>query len=603
MRPDLPLRPESANTASVSIPCCTRSQDHMTGSDTLELTMASSNPFRKSLGPATSPTGLSVSAAARFPPLDALDTSPAPPEPSAGDKKSKVIKKVRVLSPPPLSPDSPDWPYTPPPLAAGLHQSRENDPFDPESPDDSDREIMPSATPPPPEGSRLPTNPFSKTLRDMETSATDQKLAKNGREGEVLKASARRSLDVNSFKRLLMTGNLGADAPTQQSTPAPRTGTDSSSLSISSSSYDGSKDGLATARRAQEVSLISQDTSDTPDDDLEGSLSDSSASFQIGRGKKPPPPPSSRHGKSIKLELKSNAAADILTVKSPSDINKPLPPAPRRSLENDGESPLKLDDAKATDMQAAPQQTPGSGKKAGPAPPPRRGHSRGESKAYANSIKDGLQVRVHGDEALSRSSSIRSTTNHKRSDSHGPLPPPPPRRSHGSKQSTMISPETVATIGTITVQSSASPESLSEADRSPAPTEPAHSRTMQTGGLKPTAPPPPPTRNASVRQPASVRSADSSSRRTSAETKPHNGMAPPPPPRRNRGISQGSMDGPHRRTSVDEAQGTVEHGNGASTAVAHKNGGPQPAPEGVDILADLTALQREVDALRGKYGP
>ncbi|KAH6896858.1 hypothetical protein B0T10DRAFT_166404 [Thelonectria olida] len=583
--------------------------------------MASSNPFRKSSGPTMSPTGPPVSAAARFPSLDVLDTSTAPPEPSASDSKPKVTKQVRILSPPPLSPDSPDWPYTAPPLAIGLQQSRENDPFDPESPDDSDREIMLSGAPPPPkEGSRIPANPFSKTLRDIETRAADQKLTKERRdEGATLKVAntARRSLDVNSFKRLLMTGNLGVDpSSAQQTIPASqKTGADSSSISLSSSSYDGSKDGLAITRRAQEVSLISQDASDTPDDDLDhGSLSDSSASFQIGRGKKPPPPPSSRHGKSIKLELKSDSdATDILTVKSPSDMNKPLPPPPRMSFEDEAEPSFErqsTDGVTVTEAQFPSQNTPGSGKKPGPAPPPRRGHSRGESKVYpANNLKDGLQAtRAHGDETPSRSSSIRSRTDRNRNDSHGPVPPPPPRRSHGSKPSTIISPEVITTINATPDQISTSPEPSAEPDRSPAHTELGPPRNIQTGTPKLAAPPPPPTRNASVRRPASVRSVDSTSRRTSAETKPHGGMAPPPPPRRNRGSSRGSMDGPYRRTSVDgvskteqtvveEGNITVTHSDATSLQSAIKES------PGVDILADLTALQREVDALRGKLGP
>jgi hypothetical protein len=73
------------------------------------------------------------------------------------------------------------------------------------------------------------------------------------------------------------------------------------------------------------------------------------------------------------------------------------------------------------------------------------------------------------------------------------------------------------------------------------------------------------------------------------------------------------MDGPYRRTSVDGVpkteQRVVEEGNGTGLdkmVTQNDATSPQSAINerpGVDILADLTALQREVDALRGKLGP
>jgi len=87
-------------------------------------------------------------------------------------------------------------------------------------------------------------------------------------------------------------------------------------------------------------------------------------------------------------------------------------------------------------------------------------------------------------------------------------------------------------------------------------------------------------------------------------------MAPPPPPRRQRGSSKGSVDGP-RRTSLDGAgkAGTGQVAEEVPEEVTATAGSgptsPQPTNEpgkSIDILADLDALQREVDALRGKLG-
>ncbi|KPM38426.1 hypothetical protein AK830_g8122 [Neonectria ditissima] len=599
--------------------------------------MASSNPFRKKSASTATTTAsipaLSSPAAVRFPALDAVDTSLTFPDPSVVDKKSKPMKKVRVLSPPPLSPDYPEWPYTAPPLTiSGSGQLGDNDPFDAASSDDSDREIVPIAAPPPPNtGSRVPANPFSKTLRDLETVKTSHKPEREWREeGDTLKAAntARRSLDVNSFKRLLMTGNSGTGARStpsrmQQLRPGSQKSiADSSSVSLSSN-YDDPKNGLTPSSEIHEVSLISRDTSDTPDDDGDqGSFSDSSTSLRISRDKKPPPPPSSRHGKSIQLELKrDDGSPDALGPKSPSDINKPLPPAPRMSFEDDADSPFDREavgKVPEADVHTIHQITPGSGKKSVPAPPPRRGHARAESKAYSMSMsKEGQSFpRLHDDETPSRSSSIRSRAERNPHDPHTPIPPPPPRRSHhGSRPSTQIPSPVAASIGAAVTQINSPSDLYSDPDRSVVPIsatslEPVSTRETQLGNYKVSAPPPPPARNASVRRPASLRSVDSSSRRTSAEPKPHSGIAPPPPPRRQRGSSKGSMDGPYRRISVDGApkakQRLIEQGNAEALDSADTNPGPA-SPESATspgksnyILADLDALQREVDALRGK---
>ncbi|KAF4456549.1 hypothetical protein F53441_1381 [Fusarium austroafricanum] len=617
--------------------------------------MASSNPFRKSAAITVDTASFlnsTSSAAARFPALDSIETAPTPPPPTSfqiaeaptGDSKSKVTKKVRVLSPPPLSPDSPEWAFAAPSLAQhAASQQSEDDPFDAISTDDSDREMVAAAARGyAPNGGQGLGNPFSKNLPSVDSPVAEQKLEQERKEeGHALKAAntAKRSLDVNSFKRLLMTGNTDLDRPSppktrQSMSPPAKTAKDRPSI-FRRISHDDSKDTSAPENALQEAALISHGASDTPEDDIDqGSVSDSSASAQLGsrNNKKPPPPPSSRHGKSIRVDLVgSQPSAEALATLSSSDMNKPLPPAPvRRSMEEGGDSPFDREAAgklpeTGADTGVTSLDPSGKGRKAVPAPPPRRGHARGESKVHASGLGSIQHQVAHNDENLSRSSSMRSRPEHNRHDSHAAAPPPPPPRSHHtSRQSTQI-PAGVASSLTDLSQSSLSPAPSLDIDMSTAstplqlrqisnvdltPSRDTQPGTHQSAATKSWAPPPPPARNTSVRRPASIRSVDSSSRRVSFEAKPHSQMAPPPPPRRQRGSSRGSVDGP-RRTSLDgvgksgSSQVPEEEPDHVATTVGSGPTSPQSASEpgkSVDILADLDALQREVDALRGKLG-
>ncbi|GKU00673.1 hypothetical protein FLAG1_02335 [Fusarium langsethiae] len=596
--------------------------------------MASSNPFRKSaaftVDTATFPNSTS-SAAARFPALDSFETASTPPPPtsfqqadtSAIDHNSKVTKKVRVLSPPPLSPDPPEWSYTSPSLAQyAVNPQSENDPFDATSTDDSDLEMVAAAARSQAlTGGQGAGNPFSKTIRDLDSPVAEQKLEQERKEeGHALKVAnrAKQSLDVNSFKRLLMTGNSESDMALAQSEKDTK---DKPSV-FRRKSHEAPSDAPYLSNEAQEASLISQDASDIPEDEVgQESVSDSSASARVNSksSKKPPPPPSSRHGKSIKLNLVGNQTPpEALATLSPSEINKPLPPAPiRRSSDEEGESPFDREAAgkapgTGADIGATSPGPLGGERKAVPAPPPRRGHARAESKANAS------QQPLQNDENLSRSSSMRSRSEHKRQNSQAGAPPPPPRRSHASKHSTQLPTGMNSSFADLRQSSSSPAPSLDvELSTTSTPLQLRQASTLDLAsprdGQHPTPkssapPPPPPARNTSVRRPASIRSVDSSSRRVSFEAKPYNQMAPPPPPRRQRGSSKGSIDGP-RRTSLDSVgrAGSSQVPEEESDAVPDMIGSGHTSPistnepgKSFDILADLDALQREVDALRGK---
>lgn len=620
--------------------------------------MASSNPFRRKSTILTAPIQTAELDESRFPALQDIDASVATPPPQTSfrngqipdapfaDEKTKPVKQVRILSPPPVSPDSSGWSFTAQPLVGDGGQRREDpDPFEGASTDDSDREIV-AGNPPTQNSGRVPPNPFNRTLKDVESVEGEQHLKKERRgEAAALKAGniSRRSLDVNAFKRLLMTGDSGSGSGSSGSPTPPRahqlrfghqrSATESFSASPAPS-YSGSKDSRRSETGLHETSLISNEISETPSEEAEdGSISDSSASLHLSREKKPPPPPSSRHGKSIRLELGEDSdALQRPRSKSPSDMNKPLPPAPVRKSLDDAESPFDRESAgkvPEVDIPVISQSTWGSGKKAVPVPPPRRGHARAESKANAAMSPSGGQIisRSFEDEAPRRTSmdSVRSRSERSRHEGQA-APLPPPRRTTGSRQSSHILSPIPSTLDEPSSTPS-TPQILT--DKAPFASPLPHTTSLDQSTFREThsgtpklyAPPPPPTRNPSVRRPASVRSIDSTSRRISAEVKPHNSMAPPPPPRRQRGNSRGSQDGQQqqqqpRRTSFDNysAAPTLNEDNEEPTPDLTQDGvgvsdpavstSPQSADvtgKGADILADLDALQREVDALRGRF--
>lgn len=526
----------------------------------------SSNPFRKKS---------SLPEEDRFPPLEAIDTSqtyaPPPrtsfpeaesydnasdddddryqrddvPEPPPKNKKNKVVKKVRVVSPPPLSPDSPEWPTTTPPNM-GYGQS---DPFSlPQGsiwgPDaapinttqqsyDSQQQNAAQATthaaappPPPPQrssASGVPANPFSKTLQDLENS-TELELQKR-EEGEALKAAnnSKQSLDVNAFKRLLLTGKADTqDTLSTGGTPADRS---TANTKAGDTLYPG--------------------TESTP---------------QKEKKTPPPPPPSSRRGGSTKTETKPDADAPTKTA--------PEPPLRTTSEDNSSASSSDEDSTSDPSSQTTPQlqQPSESAKKPVPAPPPRRGHGRSESKAnapLASALGVDSSLKPFDDDTPSRSSmeSIPSRPEPSRSGPNVPAPPPPRRPHAAPKQTPGIAPS--PSISSI---------SIPQAENStPANDTPSKSSKVP-------APPPPPARHASSRRPPSIQGVEAPTPRKSSTEGSKPGAPPPPPARRMRGNSNSKADEP--ANSIDEK--SADPGLSA------------------DILADLDALRREVDALRGK---
>jgi hypothetical protein len=526
---------------------------------------ASSNPFRRK-----GASSASASTALESPPTvdnrafqqaEATTSQPA-------DATRKPAKKVRVQSPHPPSPSSLDTPST----IVGDDDSiynrvptpgqQDDDPFDNALSDASSEESddKPSQAPP---------NPFKKTLETMENSKREPTISKTN-----AATAGRASLDVEAFKRLLMTGNAGPGVSTLSTTPMPHlhhglgdggSSTDASSLSRHSIFEPVHEQHLDSPSTPHEIS--------EPEDDRRGvdilSPADS---------RKKPLPPSSRHGKLIKIELRddpssmptvpisnqqssdrsSTGGAQSISspsssiMRTPTDLNKPLPPAPERtSHDSDRQSIFDLESAGKVPEPPSPPQS--IRRKTPPPPPLTRRYSqrlpdaravRADTERLATSVEEEAQ-----NQGISNITTIDPTTSGgaPRSDS-GRAPPPPPSRRPASIR------------GSIYQTSSTSSSSL-----------PVLSPTVI------------PVRGSSLRErPQSVVIDAGTNKRASMNP-------PPPPPPRNSDTSR-RTSGENSRKSWD----SVRRGSQASSVQEDRY------EERPDILADLTKLQREIDALRAR---
>jgi hypothetical protein len=573
-----------------------------------------------------------------------------------------VVKKVRVQSPPPSSPESAsavpdDYPTT------GYNHAEDSDSSssDDDEAEDPFRATAPPlgtishgnygelTTSPPPITGRQPPNPFKKTLEDMEQGGKDVAQVQN------TSTTPKGSLDVDAFKRLLMTGQAGDAgtippvAPTTgpQTTHAPTQAADAASITDASSvSRQSIFDQTQTL--VQETPRTSHEISEAEgDDERLGLINNPVAKVQQSTPstlRKKPPPPSSRHGRLIKADPAqkpnngSPAGGAFITSSDansppskqrpspPSDVNKPLPPSPvPRSAEEghesifDREAAGKLPEVAELEPETDATITPPNSTQAitaaavppdprKPAPPPRRNpHHRSDSKASISGIPKAVspagmsptagegQRRSSHDSTLSRSSSMRASNN-------APAPPPPRRPHHGSRPSASLASPSTSSFTPL-------------ADHLPPPfphtaqlsSEPVSPGPAPQPKAKLTAPPPPPARHSSVRstgRPASVSSFDAPSRRMP-------GPPPPPPPKRSRaGSGRGSSSETGAPGRLLGGPVSEEPGLTASGAASPAPGGAEMSPtprrsedkSADDILADLDALQREVDELRGKFG-
>ena len=266
------------------------------------------------------------------------------------------------------------------------------------------------------------------------------------------------TLDVDAFKRLLLTGETESQP---QITP---------SLAQSTSDTSSSADTASLSRRSI-LENLPQTIEETPRSSIEQDRSHDSSAYQEGRRK--PPPPKSRHGKRIKQitedpnlvptsMLQSDSISAIppsqapthsvqvtdsvsqpLGGLDPSDVKKrpPTPPLSRRkstkqptSRPSLGRSPSSRTSissiAEAEASQASGSATPS--KMAPPPPPLRRIDSHSSRKASA-------ELPTTMEEGEDDSASISQFPQLSKRISLGAPPLPPPRRNRGSSRTSVDS--------------------------------------------------------------------------------------------------------------------------------------------------------------------
>ena len=434
---------------------------------------------------------------------------------------------------------------------------------------------------------QAPYNPFAKTLATMEP----QNAASTpvGLSRDTSAASAKPAMDVDAFTRMLLTGNTPSASPGPMTPSAGLPSATASSLGdlhpeSPSASDDEHHDGPPEPDYEQLTGLVR-----TPD-----TLT-----------KKPkPPPPAHHHGKALPTPSKGPqtvsfadfnipAASPALPsplpaspkpqlVRSPSDLNKPLPPPPppHHSPSPDATPAVPVQvDGPAQSPQLAAEDFNLDLKKAPPPPLSRRSSQMRSSSGRPRSSSN-----------LSRSSVPDDYSDGTATPPTKP-PPPPSRRP----------PHSVETD--LPIPSSRPPPPPPSRNRGQAPTV---SRTPSTNSVTSLnsrspanmPPPPPPRRGENKRRsldgtlliasaPSSRRMSDTSRRSSGASL-----------------YSGGRTSSVSSIPTVDEGDSGEDRSFNATPQPemqrASENGGAAAAAGNVDILADMSAMQAEIDALMAR---
>ncbi|KAL8735604.1 MAG: hypothetical protein Q9166_000773 [cf. Caloplaca sp. 2 TL-2023] len=573
--------------------------------------MAGMNPFRRKDTPPTSQSQPNTPnagadpvarAGIRFPPID------------TGVPKSTKTKTVRILSPhysrskdghggPSItSPPPQDFSGSP---AAGadspssVEEPSPTDPFSAQSDEgtsqDDDEDLRrntlanaASLVSQTPLNMQIPPNhskkaPAPQIGGDASSSGSREEP---GRAPSALD-TGRPHYDVDDFKRLLLTGEkLRADKTTPTTPTAQGQGlqmgdsnsnTDASSVSRQSIFEPHPEVHPESPRTSMDVS---------PSDDERHGLVQPSLSPNVGRSR--PSVPLSRHGKLVKQHMPQTVSFESLSSSPPgpdstsvtsskpsspasltdtTNLNKPLPPPPRSESPTPMESMPAISAAvpAATAESVAPSNHLGrvTAKRSPPAIPTARRHGQGRSRSSTNessrsaSLSQELSQYIH----LSSSPTSSCITAPK------PPPIPPPRRA-----------------GTAPTQENSSPVSS---------VKPSFSNMEPPFKPRPPAPPSRTPSTTSIKRASRISTASGSS-----------GPVPPPPPApRRRGSSQSQTSfTPSRLSGEYRISGNERTKGDLGTSSTQQPSASETQIEGKDLVADLTALQKEVDELRGRFG-
>jgi len=472
---------------------------------------------------------------------------------------------------------------------------------------------------------RAPYNPFANTLETREAELQTQSQMKRqdspdaeGGDARPKHGPGRPALDVDAFKNILMTGSATPSPPTGQAQQLRRpqdsssSSTDTSSVSKHSMFDRGHEPHPESPRTSFDDHYSAYATfSHSDDDDSEdekSSLMGPVISRPVEEGP-PLPPKSGRVPQTVSFadfedsipsnftlpsrtsplntQLRSNAGPS--TPRSPSDLNKPLPPRPEGSSNLNAES-------EQDQITSPPPETANSITKKSPPPPPA-------------SRRQGQIVTNRGGRERSESNISQGSSSYPDSyvvdATSGELPkaaprPPPSRRTQPTSS--------MSSSGVETPPIAATPDSA-----------PVNARIM---------PPPPPPRNPSSSKTSttSITRTPSNASRSSLQRSdfnpalPASNTTPPPaPPPRRGGPKRNSTDGSSklfssRRVSGAEFRRSSGQSFDSDRSILTTNleqvvepmsedehpTASGPAASDHDILADMTAFQEEIDALRAK---
>lgn len=264
-----------------------------------------------------------------------------------------------------------------------------------------------------------------------------------------------------------------------------------------------------------------------------------------------------------------------------SDLNKPLPKTPPRSPGLSPEQPLNIDSQISQSVQpptptvTAPEETT---KKAPPPPPPtsRRAGQAGTLHHRARSTSDTTQDTEMGPES--------PPPRPQDSASRTAAPPPPPSR-----------------------KSKPPAHAPTPAVNAPASEVPPPNVSAPVESIQPP-PAPAPRRNPSTKAGTPIHRSPSNASHSSAQSHANSAAPPAPPPRRAAGSKRESLDGTANSSAMSWAQrrssqNSFESARSSSLSkprlpseseeVAEKERPPES-----DVLADMSAFQAEIDALR-----
>ncbi|MCJ1323254.1 hypothetical protein MMC15_008608 [Xylographa vitiligo] len=477
----------------------------------------------------------------------------------------------------------------------------------------------------------IPSNPFQKNVPPRDNNSFDEDG--EGRLGVSRNSSTlsmRAPLGVDAFTRLLMTGDIDSSASTPSILPLQgilgdsSSNTDTSSLSRQSIVESQTGSHVETPRTSHESSPEAEE--------LQLSLQRSAGKFSsipdtsssprqyASAAIKTQPAPYARDPVALTspVELPAEMPATptrqpaSISPKTSTDLNKPLPPPPTSIISATGASLLGLSLTDHKDYAPSTRDPPPRARIA-PTPPLARRHSQLRSKQPGAPTGRSAPI---AEEILPPSQSTSPAK---------PPAPPPPRRRNTDRNSLTLDPPNLPELPSTPLKPSPSTEkprppippartsSVSKrslADRSPAD-RPSASPLSSSAAM---APPPPPRRRGSsasgysLRRPSSeiapVAEEESSAPAPATTTtvphsKPADTISKPAPaasdpagPRLHIAAATAAVAGPRDIAALQSSADVISKAAAAGGGSGSGN---------ADVLADLSRLQQEVDALRGRY--